>query len=249
VQAVAQASSAAATKPAAPAASARSVEAPAVLKVASATPLPAPALAKPVSATPAKPAPIAAPAASERSAKPTRALATPSPAPSQHQRGSPAVDPRVRDALEELDQGWRDRAVASAPSPALAQGMRVIDDALDLVLGSAKGNRSPIDPPLPTLPVSTHPPELAAAGPTPVAVIPSLPESARDRLGFAFPVLESLTAQLDDFAAVGEATGFADARRLPPALRVSAFPEPASALLIGAGLAVIATARRRNARG
>jgi hypothetical protein len=183
----------------------------------------------------------AAPAAT---AKP---IASPRIAPALHHVGSPGAAPRERAGLAPLDDAWRERAKTSAPSPALAHGLREIDQALDLLPGHAKDTRSRFEQLVPTLPASAHPRELAASPAPPLAALP-LPSAPAPDLGFAFPVLETLAAQLDDLADARDVFGFGSEPVYAPALRVTAIPEPGSAWLIGAGLAAVAAVRRRAAR-
>lgn len=211
-------------------------------------------LASTASATPAHTAPAVVAASAAR----TNASAPKSPPPITPARSAsptrryeaPAKAPQVRGELETIEKQWREKVAASAPSPAVAQATRGLDEALDLLLGGGgRRDRSLLDAVLPTAHASAAPPELTRANPAPVAAVPSAPESLPGLLDLPLQALAALAARFYDGAAEADRADFASERRYPPLQTLFMIPEPASATLIGVGLAALAATRRRKRRG
>ncbi len=145
-----------------------------------------------------------------------------------------------------IDKTWREGVAAAPNSPALAHATREAKDALDLWLERGRSKGSPFEVALPL----TTPPQLRsfASDPMPAASDRGVPETPLRAFDLPLPGPAAFARPGDDGAEEASPTFGSGSHRFLPVLAVLAIPEPGSAALLGAALAGLAAARRRERR-
>jgi hypothetical protein len=151
---------------------------------------------------------------------------------------------------DDIEEAWQQGVAAVPHTPAVAPATSEAKKALDLWLerGGLKG--SPFAIALPAV-AAAAPPQLRpfAPDPTPAPADRGVSETPLRAFDLPLPGPAAFARPGDDDAEEASPTFGPGSHRFLPVLTVLAIPEPGSAALLGAALAGLAAARRRERRG
>jgi hypothetical protein len=146
-----------------------------------------------------------------------------------------------------IEKTWRDAFAAAPSSPAHA--IPEAKESLDLSLEGGGRKSPPLDAALPAVAVVTPPQRQSLAwDPRPADSEHGGPETPLHLFDLPLPAPAVFARSSDDDAEEASPTIGSGSRHFLPVLAVLAIPEPGSAVLLGAALATLAVARRREWR-